>query len=254
MTVVADVHVHPGGSGQSLSDREHPMIAVAGHVAVDSAAICGATAPAQGHWHVPVPREQAVERCAAGQIAGHFCIWGSEMKVTGIRADADSLHRLVKHAIDSGAAESVETAEALFLGYRLGIEIGADAAGRPADQAALLTAVAVGSSRLSGRGLSVGMREGSAGGPVAPWGDRRGRCGGPRRRGGEGSGSSHTHRRHRRTSGVTGRRILHPYGRSRLAGWCLAKPLGGRAVRYGGDAVGRHACGGTCRKRSLSAR
>ena len=34
MTVVADVHVHPGGSGQSVSDREHPMIAVAGHVAL----------------------------------------------------------------------------------------------------------------------------------------------------------------------------------------------------------------------------
>ena len=34
MTVVADVHVHPGGSGQSVSDREHPMIAVAGHLAL----------------------------------------------------------------------------------------------------------------------------------------------------------------------------------------------------------------------------
>lgn len=34
LTVVADVHVHPGGAGQSVSDREHPMIAVAGHVAL----------------------------------------------------------------------------------------------------------------------------------------------------------------------------------------------------------------------------
>lgn len=66
------------------------------------------------------------------------------MKASGIRVDADSLHRLVKHVIDSGVAESVEAAEKMFLGYRLGIEIGAEAAGRPADQAALLTAVAVG--------------------------------------------------------------------------------------------------------------
>ncbi len=32
--VVADIHVHPGGSGQSQSDREHPMIARAGHFAL----------------------------------------------------------------------------------------------------------------------------------------------------------------------------------------------------------------------------
>lgn len=34
LTVVADVHVHPGGAGQSASDRAHPMIAVEGHVAL----------------------------------------------------------------------------------------------------------------------------------------------------------------------------------------------------------------------------
>ena len=34
LTVVADVHVHPGGSGQSPSDKAHPMIAVDGHVAL----------------------------------------------------------------------------------------------------------------------------------------------------------------------------------------------------------------------------
>lgn len=34
MSVVADVHVHPGGTGQSTSDRDHPMISRAGHVAL----------------------------------------------------------------------------------------------------------------------------------------------------------------------------------------------------------------------------
>jgi len=33
LSVVADVHVHPGGCGQSASDRDHPMISRAGHVA-----------------------------------------------------------------------------------------------------------------------------------------------------------------------------------------------------------------------------
>lgn len=34
LTVVADVHVHPAGSGQSPSDRAHPMISQAGHLAL----------------------------------------------------------------------------------------------------------------------------------------------------------------------------------------------------------------------------
>lgn len=33
LTVVADVHTHPGGSGQSPSDRANPMIAQTGHLA-----------------------------------------------------------------------------------------------------------------------------------------------------------------------------------------------------------------------------
>lgn len=32
--VVADVHTHPGGAGQSEADRVHPMIAEPGHIAV----------------------------------------------------------------------------------------------------------------------------------------------------------------------------------------------------------------------------
>lgn len=34
LSVIADVHVHPGSSQQSASDREHPMISRAGHLAL----------------------------------------------------------------------------------------------------------------------------------------------------------------------------------------------------------------------------
>ena len=34
LTVVADIHVHPKGAFQSLSDRENPMIGVPGHLAL----------------------------------------------------------------------------------------------------------------------------------------------------------------------------------------------------------------------------
>ncbi|WP_207003668.1 hypothetical protein [Trinickia mobilis] len=33
-SVVADVHVHPGSSHQSQSDRDHPMLSVAGHLSL----------------------------------------------------------------------------------------------------------------------------------------------------------------------------------------------------------------------------
>jgi len=34
LSVVADIHVHPGGASQSDSDRDHPMISRAGHIAL----------------------------------------------------------------------------------------------------------------------------------------------------------------------------------------------------------------------------
>jgi hypothetical protein len=34
LTVVADVHVHPGGCGQSSTDRHNPMIPEPGHLAL----------------------------------------------------------------------------------------------------------------------------------------------------------------------------------------------------------------------------
>ena len=66
----------------------------------------------------------------------------------------DSLHRLVKHAIDSGAAQSVGEAEALFRGFQLAVEIGETAAADGVSQAALLTAVALGRRVFLG-GVSV---------------------------------------------------------------------------------------------------
>ena len=33
VTVVADIHVHPGGAGQSSSDKANPMISMKGHIA-----------------------------------------------------------------------------------------------------------------------------------------------------------------------------------------------------------------------------
>lgn len=54
---------------------------------------------------------------------------------------ADSLHRLMKQAIDSGQAKSLEEAEALFRGYRLQFVI--DGGEAQEHQAALLTGIAL---------------------------------------------------------------------------------------------------------------
>jgi len=67
---------------------------------------------------------------------------------------ADSLHRLIKHAIDSGAAASVDEAKALFQGYKLAVEIDPATAIDPVQQAALLTTVALGHRVFLG-GVSV---------------------------------------------------------------------------------------------------
>ena len=61
-----------------------------------------------------------------------------------VEVSAESLHRLIKHAIDSGTAASIEEARALYQGYRLRVEIDSTAISDPAQQAALLTTVALG--------------------------------------------------------------------------------------------------------------
>ena len=53
----------------------------------------------------------------------------------------DRLNRLVKLAMDTGEAASVEEAEKLFSGYRLSVAVGADVACSATQQAALLTIV-----------------------------------------------------------------------------------------------------------------
>lgn len=59
------------------------------------------------------------------------------------QVSANSFHRLVKHAIDSGAAATVDEAEAQFRGYRLRVEIDPATVADPVQQAALLTTVAL---------------------------------------------------------------------------------------------------------------
>lgn len=56
---------------------------------------------------------------------------------------ADTLHRLVKQALDSGEAASIAEAQALFAGYRVALRLDTAQARDPHAQAALLTAVAL---------------------------------------------------------------------------------------------------------------
>lgn len=56
---------------------------------------------------------------------------------------SDSLHRLVKQAVDSGEASSIAEAEAMFRRYTVTFDIGKGEAGDPQHQVALLTGVAL---------------------------------------------------------------------------------------------------------------
>lgn len=77
--------------------------------------------------------------------------------------DADSVHRLAKGLMDSGAVTTLEEAEARLAGFRLGIEIGSEAAADEAHQAALLTCVALGSRVFMGGVLVCGALHARAG-------------------------------------------------------------------------------------------
>lgn len=58
--------------------------------------------------------------------------------------DPENLHRLVKYLLDSGEAQSIGHAEEVFQGYQLALVIDAAQAEDPLNQAALLTAIALG--------------------------------------------------------------------------------------------------------------
>ena len=70
---------------------------------------------------------------------------------------SDTLHRLVKQALDSGEAKSLREAEALYRGYCLCVELEDAASTRLDDQIALLTAVALGSRVFLGGVKVVGI-------------------------------------------------------------------------------------------------
>lgn len=78
-------------------------------------------------------------------------------------AHPDALHRLVKQAIDSGAAETVAAAQAMFEGYRLIVEFTPASPSDPLQQAMLLTTVALGRRVFLGGVTVIGM----TGGPNA---------------------------------------------------------------------------------------
>ncbi len=63
------------------------------------------------------------------------------MNDTDHTAIGDNLHRLVKLAMDTGEADSLEEAEKLFMSYRLGVAVGDDVGHSQTLQAALLTIV-----------------------------------------------------------------------------------------------------------------
>lgn len=74
--------------------------------------------------------------------------------MTNRYSQADMLHRLVKEALDSGAATTLGEAEALFRGYRVAFTIGSREAADATHQAALLTGVALARRAFLG-GVSV---------------------------------------------------------------------------------------------------
>lgn len=82
---------------------------------------------------------------------------------------ADRLNRLVKLAIDTGEAETIEEAQRLFSGYRLAVSVGAAVANSPTHQAALLTIVNTGRRSLLGGIEVAGIADAPLLVPLAPY-------------------------------------------------------------------------------------
>jgi hypothetical protein len=87
-----------------------------------------------------------------------------------LEAMSDSLNRLVKIALDTGEASSIEEAERIFAGYRLQIAVGADVAQSAVLQAALLTAVNCATRAFLG-GVTVVGASGGLRVALPPFGD-----------------------------------------------------------------------------------
>ena len=72
-------------------------------------------------------------------------------------ATPDELHRLVKLAMDTGEAESVEHAQRIFAGYRIGVAVGPEIQWSKSHQAALLTFLQL-ASRVFLGGVDVALQ------------------------------------------------------------------------------------------------
>ena len=78
--------------------------------------------------------------------------------MTELEATAEGLNRLVKIALDTGEASTIEEAERIFAAYRMQIVVGPDTANSAVLQAALLTAVNSGARAFLGGVDVVGAR------------------------------------------------------------------------------------------------
>ena len=87
-----------------------------------------------------------------------------------INSLSDSLNRLVKIALDSGEASSIEEAERIFGTYRMQVVAGPDVAGNAVLQAALLTAVNCAARSMLG-GVAVIGAQGPLGVTLPPFRD-----------------------------------------------------------------------------------
>ena len=90
--------------------------------------------------------------------------------MTDLNDIADQLNRLIKLALDTGEASTIEEAHQIFAGYRMQIVVGADVAHCPVLQAALLTAVNCATRSLLGGVVVVGAT-GSLCVPLPPYAD-----------------------------------------------------------------------------------
>ena len=157
---------------------------------------------------------------------------------------ADKLHRLVKQALDSGAAASIAEAEALFAGYRLALRIGEEAARDRHHQAALLTAVAL-ARRVFLGGVSVAPLPDAPLLAPLPFGATLADADRGTGRQHRGAGSRHAGDRDRRRAVRAARAVSCPRRIRRLARWDRSG-AGRRRARAGA----RHGAGADARRRA----